>query len=95
AQELIVLERANAVYVKDNRDLVEKGYQGGVEPLVRLNEAQRDLVQAQANLAFARVQLQASWHRVRTNTGETVASFGITEKVDEGPKAEANAEEHK
>lgn len=95
AQELIVLERANAVYVKDNRDLVEKGYQGGVEPLVRLNEAQRDLVQAQANLAFARVQLQASWHRVRTNTGETVASFGVTEKVDEGPKAEANAEEHK
>ncbi|MCC6794463.1 MAG: TolC family protein [Candidatus Hydrogenedentes bacterium] len=95
AQELIVLERANAVYVKDNRDLVEKGYQGGVEPLVRLNEAQRDLVQAQANLAFARVQLQASWHRVRTNTGETVASLGVTEKADEKPEAEVKTAEPK
>lgn len=72
AQERLVLQRANAVYVQQNRDLVEKGYNGGVEPLVRLNEAQRDLVEAQANLAFARVQLQSSWHNVRTASGETV-----------------------
>jgi outer membrane protein TolC len=76
AQQLIVLERANAVYVQENRNLAEKGYNGGIEPLVRLNEAQRDLVQAQANLAFARVQLQASWHRVRTTTGETIQRVG-------------------
>ena len=37
--------------------------------------AQRDLVEAQANLALARVQLLASWHKVRTSTGETVAAY--------------------
>lgn len=95
AQELIVLERANAVYVKDNRDLVEKGYQGGVEPLVRLNEAQRDLVQAQANLAFARVQLQASWHRVRTSTGETVANLGAAADDKAVTKIEVKTDEPK
>ncbi|NUM54849.1 MAG: TolC family protein [Candidatus Hydrogenedentes bacterium] len=81
AQERLVLQRANAVLVQENRDLVQKGYEGQVEPLVRLNEAQRDLISAQANLAFARVALQATWHRVRTSTGETVAGYSVADGV--------------
>lgn len=90
AQERLVLQRANAILVQENRDLVEKGWAGGVEPLVRLNEAQRDLVSAQANLAFARVELQASWHRVRTSTGETVLDYSVVDRaVVRKPQGEA------
>ena len=75
AQEQLVLQRANAVFVQRNRDLVEKEYAGGVGSLVRLNEAQRDLVSAEGNLALARVQLRQAWHDVQTATGETVVSL--------------------
>ncbi|GMV99932.1 MAG: hypothetical protein AMXMBFR84_10710 [Candidatus Hydrogenedentota bacterium] len=72
AQELLVLQRANATFVQRNRDLVEKEYSAGVGSLVRLNEAQRDLIAAQANLASARVQLRQAWHSLRSATGETL-----------------------
>ncbi len=75
AQEQLVLQRANAVFVQRNRDLVEKEYAGGVGSLVRLNEAQRDLVSAEGNLAAARVQLRQAWHDVYTATGETVVPY--------------------
>lgn len=75
AQDRLVLQRANAAFVQRNRDLVEKEYAGGVGSLVRLNEAQRDLVAAQGNLAFARVQLRQAWHNVRTATAETIAPY--------------------
>jgi len=74
-QERLVLQRANADFVQRNRDLVERGYAGGIEPVVRLNEAQRDLVSAQANLALARVQLQSALHNVRTATAETILPY--------------------
>jgi outer membrane protein TolC len=78
AQEQLVLQRANAVFVQRNRDLVEKEYAGGVGSLVRLNEAQRDLVSAEGNLALARVQLRQAWHDVNTATGVTVAPYSDT-----------------
>ena len=56
-----------------NRDLVEKGYGVGQESLVRLNEAQRDLNQAMARLASARVSLRQAWYNLRTAAGLTVA----------------------
>lgn len=75
AQELLLLERSNAQLVQRNRDLVERGYSEGAESLVRLNEAQRDLIQARASLASARVSLFQAWHDVRTATGESIEPY--------------------
>lgn len=75
AQNRLVLQRANAALVQRNRDLAQKAYDGGIEPAVTLNEAQRNLVEAQADLALARVQLRNNWHAVRTATGETIVPF--------------------
>ncbi|MBN2308340.1 MAG: TolC family protein [Candidatus Hydrogenedentes bacterium] len=72
AQQSLALERINAGNVADNRDLVEKEYQAGEASLVRLNEAQRDLIAAQGSLAYARVSLLLAWHNLRTETAETV-----------------------
>ena len=75
AQDELRLQRRNADYVQRNRDLVEKGYAAGQESLVRLNEAQRDLVQARARLALARVSLRQTWHDLRTATAKTLESL--------------------
>lgn len=80
AQQQLVLQRANAVFVAENRDLVEKEFEAGVASLVRLNEAQRDLIAAQANLALARVQLQLAWHNLRTATAETLGDHAVAEE---------------
>lgn len=60
--------------MQQNRDLVEKEFAAGQGSLVRLNEAQRDLVTAQARLALALVSLRLTWHNLRTSTGEILAS---------------------
>lgn len=73
-QQELVLQRSNAALVKQNRDLVEKEYAAGQGSLVRLNEAQRDLVTAQARLALALVSLRLAWHNLRTTTGEIPVS---------------------
>ncbi len=52
SQEQLKLQRDNAKLVNKNRELVEKEYAAGQTSLVRLNEAQRNLVQAQGRLAF-------------------------------------------
>ena len=72
AQERVALERDNASYVERNRDLVEKEYRAGQASLVRLNEAQRDLIRAQGSLALARVSLFLAWHNLETATGESL-----------------------
>lgn len=72
AQATLILQRTTAELVEKNRDLVEKEYDSGQGALVRLNQAQRDLVEAQARLALSRVKLKATWHSLRTATGETV-----------------------
>jgi len=75
AQQSIVLQRSAAEFVERNRDLVEKEYSVGQAALVRLNQAQRDLVEAQSRLALARVNLKAAWHGLRTATGESLERF--------------------
>jgi outer membrane protein TolC len=72
AQEQVLLQREAESYVRRNRDLVEKEFNAGQAPLVRLNEAQRDLVEAQSRLAQARVALRLRWHALRTATAETL-----------------------
>lgn len=75
AQETLALQRTTAEYVLTNRDLVEKEYDAGQGSLVRLNQAQRDLVEADARLALARVALYSAWHALKTATGETISAF--------------------
>lgn len=69
AQEQLKLQRETTQYVEQNRDLVEKEYNAGQGSLVRLNEAQRDLISQQARLALARAALFERWYRLRTSTG--------------------------
>lgn len=87
AQETLVLQRTTAEYVNENRDLVEKEYQAGQGSLARLNQAQRDLVAAQARLALARVALYSARHALETATGETISRFEgyMTEGATAGP----------
>lgn len=75
AQEQLALQRSNAKLVQQVRDLVEKEYTAGQASLVRLNEAQRDLVAAQGNLALALVSMRQAWENLRTGTGEILVSI--------------------
>lgn len=75
AQEQIALQQANAALVQRNRDLVEKEYAAGQTSLVRLNEAQRDLTQAQGRLALARASLHRALSELDASTGKILVSF--------------------
>lgn len=80
AQQALILNRSAAEYVERNRDLVDKEYTAGKTVLVRLSLAQRDLVQAQGQLALARVALQRSWHALRTATGMSLEGVSVLEQ---------------
>ncbi len=69
AQEQFRLQKENAVLVQKTRDLVEKEYAVGQASLVRLTQAQRDLVQAQSQLAQSRIALENAWVRLHAATG--------------------------
>ncbi len=73
AQENLELQRKNAAIALENRELVEKAFNVGQVSLVRLNEAQRDQLAAQGQLALSRVGLRQGWHDLRTATAETLA----------------------
>ncbi len=70
AQEQLLLQRSNAKLVQQVRDLVEKEYAAGEASLVRMNEAQKDLVTAQGNLALSLVSMRQAWEDLRTSTGK-------------------------
>jgi outer membrane protein TolC len=70
AQEQLRLQRRNAQLVLQTRDLVEKEYAEGQASLVRLTQAQRDLVQAQSQLAQARHNLEDAWVQLDAATGK-------------------------
>ena len=40
---------------------MEAGYRAGKDDLTRLNDAQRDVIRADANLALARIRLRQAW----------------------------------
>jgi outer membrane protein len=75
ARELLILQRSNAELVRQNRDLVEKEYAAGQTSLVRLNEAQRDLINAESRLAVALVSLKQAWEDLKAATGEILIPF--------------------
>ncbi len=72
AQDQLRLQRDNAVLVQEARDMIEKGYMVGQTSLVRLNEAQRDLLTTQAELALSRVNLRQAWNDLRTATAQSL-----------------------
>jgi outer membrane protein TolC len=75
AQDQVALQRDNAKLVQRNRDLVEKEYAAGQNSLVRLNEAQRDLITAKSRLASALVSLHQAWQNLMAATGEILLAF--------------------
>jgi outer membrane protein len=75
AQKQLLLQRKNAELVQKNRDLVEKEYKAGVGSLVRLNEAQRDLIAAQVRLALAQTTVHQAWYDLKSATGQILAEF--------------------
>jgi len=61
AQQQVRLQRVALTSATENRRVVEEEYAAGKASLVRLNEAQRDYVEADAELAAARIQLRQAW----------------------------------
>lgn len=76
AQAELRLQRTNTALVNQNRDLIEKEYKAGQASLVRLNEAQRNLITAQARLALALVSLRQAWHNLEVASARILAGFG-------------------
>ncbi len=77
ARRQLMLQRDNTRLVQDRRDLVEKEYAAGQAPLVRLNEAQRDLIAARSRLALALVSLRQAWIDLKTETGRSLEDFPL------------------
>lgn len=75
AQKQLSLQRSTTDLVTQTRDLVQEGYNAGQESLVRLNEAQRDLVETQSNLALSLVGLYRFRYNLKTVTAESLLSF--------------------
>ena len=61
AQVQIRLRRESLATARENRRIVQAAYVAGKETLTRLNEAQRDFIEAEANLALARIRLRKAW----------------------------------
>ena len=74
------LQRRNADLVQRHRDLVEKEYAAGQASLVRLNEAQRNLVQTQGRLVQARVALHRARFALDTATARVLERFDVAVK---------------
>jgi len=77
AKKQLALQRANESLVRKNRDLVEKEYTAGAASLVRLNDAQRNLIQAQSRLAAARVALRQAWTNLDASTGRILENISM------------------
>lgn len=71
AQEQIRLQRENLTTAIESRRIVQAGYVAGKETLTRLNQAQRDYIEADVNLALARIRLRRGLTNLRAAAAET------------------------
>lgn len=71
----VLLRRRNANLTEKARDLVEKEYRVGQKSLVRLTQAQNDLVAARGSLASARVSLILAKETFDYYTGQNMDSI--------------------
>ncbi len=69
----LALQQDNASLVETTRDLVQKEYRAGQASLVRMNEAQNDLVAAQGDLADARASLGLALEELDYYTGRNIS----------------------
>ncbi len=74
AKDQLGLQEKNTGLMKKTRDLVKKEYKAGQQSLVRLNQAQNDLVATQGNLASARVALILALEAYDYYTGKNIES---------------------
>jgi outer membrane protein TolC len=65
AQERVRLQTTNLESAAENRRLVQLEYAAGKASIVRLNEAQRDYVGTEGELARARIRLRQAWSDLR------------------------------
>ncbi len=65
AQEQVRLQRLNLVAATENRRIVAAEYDAGKASLVRLNQAQLDLIETQGALAASRIRLRQAWTDLR------------------------------
>ena len=75
AQQHISLRRESLETARENRRIIQASYVAGKETLTRLNEAQRDYIAADADLALARIRLRQAWsdlHAAAANYRDTV-----------------------
>jgi len=75
AQKQVRLQRENAILVQKNRNLVEKEYAAGQNSLVRLNEAQKDLITAKSRSAASLVSLHQAWMNLMAESGQILSTF--------------------
>jgi len=75
AQEQLRLQRETVKLVEENRDLAKNEYEAGEASLVRLNEAQRDLITTYSRLAQALAGYQLAQQRLFSATGRNLAGF--------------------
>jgi outer membrane protein TolC len=88
AQEQVILQRVNLESAKENRRIVQTEYASGKASLVRLNEAQRDLVETDAELARSRIRLRQAWSDLRAAAGAYRPSWMVDDAVEsQGPYA--------
>lgn len=69
AVEYLELQNQNVECARQNRDLIAKAYAVGQMPLVRMNEAQKDLVAAQVRRTQAVISLRQARNDLDTATG--------------------------
>jgi len=74
AREQLALRRKNYELTLETRDLVHKEYRAGQASLVRLNEAQRDLTEADALFSRARIGLRYSIEHLNAVTARNLVS---------------------
>ena len=74
AREQLTLQQENTNLIQITRDLVEKEYRVGQASLVRLNEAQNDLMGAMGDLAIAKASLILALERFDYYTGVNIQS---------------------
>jgi len=74
-KEELEIVRSTLTLVKKQRDLVELEYNAGQCSLVRLNEAQRDLITAQGSLSLSLVTLNQTWYKLEAETGKILSAF--------------------
>lgn len=93
ARQQLRLQMDNAAFVARNRELVKAEYMAGQTSLALLNQAQRNLVEAEGNLVSARVAVRRAWHQLQTATGQTLERFYATDRLRTGDGAEPGSGE--